>query len=182
MNWFELGPFAVVDVETTGLRNDDRIVEIAAMRIDLDGSVTEFESLVNPLRHIPGCCVAVHHIDDSMVADAPAFYEVAPQFLEFCDGAKLVAHNATFDMRFIQHDLMRCGFPQLDVGILDTVKLLKGSHPGLSCYRLQFLRNYFNLKDREGDVAHRAGSDVYWEMQLLQISIERSLEVNGSKL
>ena len=77
MKWYELGPFTVFDVETTGMSPaGDRIVELAALRVDQDGSEREFHTLINPGRSIPADVVAVHHITDAMVNDAPHFSTV----------------------------------------------------------------------------------------------------------
>lgn len=174
MIWHELGPFTVFDVETTGMSPVyDRIVELAALRIDRDGKTSRFSSLVNPGRKIPRGVVAVHHITDEMVAGAPEFGRIAADFLEFACGSTLVAHNARFDLAFLQESLARSGQPLWEGKTMDSLRLIRTTHPGLPSYRLQDLRVRFRLEDAAGAVAHRAGSDVEWTMQLLKISLSK---------
>ena len=160
MLWHENGPFTVFDVETTGLSPVyDRIVEIAALRIETDGSKKRFSTLVNPGR--------IHHITDAMVADAPGFETVGAEFSEFIRGSILVAHNARFDLSFLQESLARCGMAPWEGRTMDTVRLARSSYPGLPSYKLQDLRITLGLECEDG-VAHRAGSDVEWTAVLLQ--------------
>ena len=112
MQWFELGPFTVFDLETTGMSPvNDRIVEIAAMRVEVTGDFSEFHTLLNPGRAIPRGASRVHHITDDMVTDAPRFQHIGHDFLEFARNSTLVAHNARFDLSFLQESLARTGLP-----------------------------------------------------------------------
>lgn len=168
MLWHENGPFTVFDVETTGLSPVyDRIVEIAALRIEKDGSKKRFSTLVNPGRRIPYAACRIHHITDAMVADAPGFETVGAEFSEFIRGSILVAHNARFDLSFLQESLARCGMAPWEGRTMDTVRLARSSYPGLPSYKLQDLRITLGLECEDG-VAHRAGSDVEWTAVLLQ--------------
>ena len=177
MKWCELGPFTVFDFETTGMSPVyDRAVELAALRVAPDGSSRTFQSLINPRRKIPPAVAAIHHITDEMVADAPSFYAVAKDFLNFAAGSTLVAHNARFDLAFLQEGLARCGLPLWRGRTLDSLKLVKRCYPDLPSYRLQQLRELLHLEDECGnDQPHRAGADVYWTMQVLKLSLERAL-------
>ncbi len=170
MEWFELGPFTVFDVETTGMSPaQDRIVELAAARVDKDGEIIYFQTLVHPGRRIPPAVQAIHHISDAMVMNAPRFTEVGYEFLDFARGSTLVAHNARFDLGFLQESLARTGLPLWDGRTLDSIRLTKTLFRGLPSYSLQNLRRCFNL-DEEGDemTAHRAGADVEWTVRLLK--------------
>ena len=181
MKWCELGPFTVFDFETTGMSPVcDRAVELAALRIGPDGSTRAFQSLINPHRSIPPAVTAIHHITDEMVAGAPSFYAVAKDFLNFASGSTLVAHNARFDLAFLQEGLARCGLPLWRGKTLDSLKLAKRCYPNLPSYKLQQLRGFLHLEDECGnDQAHRAGADVYWTMQVLKLSLERALAAGG---
>ena len=175
--WHELGPFTVFDVETTGLKPAvDRIVELAAVRMECDGTIRRFGSLINPGRRIPVGVIQIHHITDEMVADAPCFAAVGAEFIDFAAGSTLVAHNARFDLGFLHESLARNGMPLWRGKTIDSVRLLRRTHPGLPSYRLQDLRRVFQLDDAEDACAHRAGSDVDWTMQLLGIALQRILE------
>ena len=176
LNWYELGPFTVFDVETTGMSPvGDRIVELAALRVNTDGTEQEFHTLINPGRPIPRDVTAVHHITDEMVLDAPHFSTAGKMFYDFAAGSTLAAHNARFDLGFLQESLARCGLPLWNGKTIDTVRLLRKTHPGLPSYRLQSLRLYFRLPSEEGMQAHRAGSDVRWTMQLLEMALTKAL-------
>ncbi|GGL42718.1 3'-5' exonuclease [Planomonospora parontospora] len=97
------GGYVVVDVETTGFSpaKGDRICEIALVSLDEDGSTTdEWHSLVNPLRNTGAS--HVHRITDAMVADAPVIDEVLDEVWQRIAGRVLVAHNASFDLRFLK--------------------------------------------------------------------------------
>jgi DNA polymerase-3 subunit epsilon len=100
---------AVVDVETTGLGNKDRVVEVAVVTIDsVSGEVIdEFDSLVNPMRDVGP--VHVHGVTPSMVSAAPTFDEVAAALESRLTGAVLVAHNLSFDSRMLTNEYARLG-------------------------------------------------------------------------
>ena len=174
--WCKLGPFTIFDVETTGMSPvNDRIVQIAAVRVDCDGYISRFQSFVNPGRVIPAGVIAVHHIDNDMVACAPHFSKVGREFLEFAHNSTLVAHNARFDLAFLQESLNRTGLPLWKGKTLDTLRLLKTTHPGLPSYKLQSLRAIFQLDSEESMQAHRADADVEWTRQILKIALETAL-------
>ncbi|WP_176011867.1 PolC-type DNA polymerase III [Victivallis sp. Marseille-Q1083] len=182
--WHSLGPFTVFDLETTGMSAvHDRIVELAAVRIELDGTMTAYQSLVNPGRRIPYGAAAVHHITDEMVAAAPGFSEVAYRFLELAAGSTLVAHNARFDLSFLQESLARCGLPLWQGKTMDSLRLVRQTYKGLPSYSLQNLRRIFRLEDTlEGMQAHRAGADVAWTVQLLGKVLDELLVREAARL
>ena len=172
VSWESYGPFSVFDIETTGMSPvNDRIVELAAVRIDRDGTLTHFSTLLNPGRPIPSRATAVHHISDEMVKNAPFFEDIAEEFHQFIDGSTLVAHNARFDLSFIQESFYRGGFKLWDGKTLDTLKIVRKTHPKLPNYNLQALRHLFGLETTPGMNPHRAAADVEWTRQLLGILI-----------
>ena len=174
-NWYDLGPFTVFDVETTGLSpRNDRLVELAALRIDRDGVETTFHALIHPGRPIPACASRVHHITDEMVADAPHFPQIGHEFLKFISGSTLVAHNARFDLGFLQESLNRGGLPLWKGNTMDTLLLSRRVYPDLASRKLQDLRVLLNLPDPCGGTgqAHRAGADVAWTKELLKHLLE----------
>ena len=136
MQWYELGPFTVFDLETTGMSPvNDRIVEIAAMRVELTGEYSEFHTLINPGRLIPHAASRVHHITDDMVADSPRFQHIGHDFLEFARNSTLVAHNARFDLSFLQESLARTGLPLWQGKTMDSLLLVRKLYPGLPSQR-----------------------------------------------
>ncbi|QDB79593.1 hypothetical protein FE251_09570 [Georgenia wutianyii] len=105
------GPFAVIDVETTGFspRNGDRVIEIAIARVDASGRIEdEYSTLLNPEGRDTGA-VFIHQITNEMVRNAPLFGDVAGEILSRLDGAVVVAHNAAFEERFLAAELSRVG-------------------------------------------------------------------------
>jgi len=178
MQWYELGPFTIFDLETTGMNPvSDRIVEIAALRIELTGQEVVFHHLIHPGRRIPPAVTRIHHITDEMVAAAPRFQEIAPDFLNLARGSTLVAHNARFDLGFLQESLCRHGLPLWNGKTLDSLKLVRRMCPGLPSYSLQNLRRTLALDEAADDLAaHRAGDDVVWTMRLLKKLLTKALE------
>jgi DNA polymerase III epsilon subunit family exonuclease len=101
-------PFAVVDVETTGFSNRDRVLEVAVVHADPDGSVTDrWTTLVNPRRDIPN--TRIHGISGSDLVHAPTFADIAGDLAEQLSGRVFVAHNAAFDTRLLDAEFARLG-------------------------------------------------------------------------
>ncbi len=171
MLWHELGPFTVFDVETTGMSPaNDRIVELAAARVETDGTISRYSSLIHPGRAIPFEAQRIHHISDVMVMNAPKFTQVGYEFLDFANNSTLVAHNARFDLGFLQESLARSGLPLWSGKTLDSLRLTREVFKGLPSYSLQNLRRTFQLEDPFDDMAaHRAGADVEWTVQLIEV-------------
>jgi DNA polymerase-3 subunit epsilon len=96
----------VLDVETTGLYNSDRVLEVAAVTLDCNGdTIDEWETLVDPERDVGP--VHIHHITASMVSSAPRFSDIAGALARRIDGAVIAAHNLPFDVRMITNELGR---------------------------------------------------------------------------
>lgn len=149
----------------------NRIVEIAAIRVDCGGETTRFQALVNPGCAIPVSVSRIHHITDALVADAPRFREVAFQFMELAAGSTLIAHNARFDLGFLQESLVRNGMAPWRGKTMDSIRLLKQVYKGLPSYSLQNLRRTFQLDDVDENMqAHRAAADVEWTLQLVRLA------------
>ncbi|WP_205620827.1 exonuclease domain-containing protein [Intrasporangium chromatireducens] len=104
--------YTVIDVETTGLfpEKHDRIVEIAVVYVSDQGDIRDhWSTLVNPQRDVGP--TRIHGISSTDVLDAPTFRQVAPYILRAVEGRTIVAHNATFDLRFLAHEFIRSGIP-----------------------------------------------------------------------
>lgn len=164
-----LPPLTVFDTETTGLdpRKGHRIVEIAGVRIE-NGIILEertFSTFVNPERDIPWEAKQVNKIDDSDVANAPTIMTVLPEFLEFAKGSILVAHNAQFDMGFLECEKEFCwGYIELPE-CLCTMRLSQNLYPTAFRHNLDVLSERFKLPppiDR-----HRALPDVIQTAKIL---------------
>lgn len=123
----------VLDTETTGLspRDGHRIIEIAA--IELEGrkvSRRHFHHYLDPEREVDEDAARVHGFTWDMLRGRAKFADIAGSFLEFIEGAELMAHNAPFDMSFINHELGLLGLPPLQNPVLDTLKIAREMHPG----------------------------------------------------
>ena len=151
--------FVVVDLETTGAKAPPgRITEVGAYRISQGRIVAEFQTLVNPEMTIPPFIVHLTGITDQMVKGAPVFAEVADQWLDFVGDAVVVAHDAQFDVRFLNHELARV-FPgqRMANTQLCTVTLSRRVIPGLLNYRLHTVAEHFNVPIYN---RHRAAGDA----------------------
>ncbi|HHV20532.1 MAG TPA: DEDD exonuclease domain-containing protein [Propionibacterium sp.] len=115
--------FVVVDLETTGSGPDATITEIGAVKVRAGEVVGEFQTLVNPLVHIPALIQVLTGITDRMVAGAPRLSAVLPSFLEFVGDAVLVAHNAAFDVGFLKSACTAQDTPWPGNTVIDTVAL-----------------------------------------------------------
>lgn len=149
------GRIAVIDVETTGVYNSDRIVEIAILTLDCDGRVLdEFETLVQPLRDVGPTWI--HGIEASMVRPAPTFAEVAHHIAARLNGAVIAGHNVRFDMRMIGTELLDAGI-DIEWGTgLDTLRVT-GCKLGQACEEHGIVL----------DDAHRAIADARATARLL---------------
>ncbi|MDX6695632.1 MAG: polymerase subunit epsilon [Blastocatellia bacterium] len=139
--------FVVVDLETTGAKTPPcRITEIGAYRVSRGRIVAEFQTLVNPETPIPPFIMQLTGITNQMVKAAPRFADVIGDWLDFADDAVLVAHNAQFDVRFLNHEIRRV-FPgrRMINSNLCTVKLSRRIFPGLENYRLHTIAEHFMI-------------------------------------
>lgn len=126
------GSIAVIDVETTGVYNVDRIVEIAILTMDCDGRIhDEFETLVQPLRDVGPTWK--HGVDAAMVHGAPLFADIAHHVASRLDGAVIVGHNVSFDMRMIGNELTSAGIDIEWGKALDTIRAVGGCSLGRAC-------------------------------------------------
>jgi DNA polymerase III subunit epsilon len=149
------------DLETTGLVAEiDRVVEIGAVRFAANGRVSgRFQRLVNPERPMSPAAEAIHGISDADLAGAAPARAVLPEFLDFLGDpttTALLAHNASFDARFLGRELDRAGLPRLSHAVIDTLSLARRCIPDLCDHRLDTLTRLFNL---DGSEPHRALAD-----------------------
>ena len=150
--------FVVFDIETTGLSKEtESITEIGAVKV-VDGKIIDrFSTFVNPERPIPAEITKLTGITNEMVADAPVITEILPKFLEFCQDAVLVAHNANFDTGFIRLNAERkCGI-EVKNTVLDTLELSRALLPELKKHKLDIICEQLGVS-LEGH--HRAVNDA----------------------
>jgi DNA polymerase-3 subunit epsilon len=124
----------VLDTETTGFEPEtgDRIVEIGAVELfNHLPTKRHFHVYINPERSMPEAAFAVHGLGDDFLRDKPVFAQVAQAFVEFIGDARLVIHNASFDMKFLNWELGRVGYPKMPMDrAIDTVLMARRKFPG----------------------------------------------------
>ncbi|WP_406305810.1 DEDDh family exonuclease [Streptomyces sp. NBC_00885] len=148
--------YAVVDVETTGLARDDRIISAAVYRLDARGNVEDhWYTLVNPERD-PGP-VWIHGLTSDVLEGAPLFGDIAEEFSERLDGRVLVAHNAIFDWSMISREYARASATAPTRQRLCTIALSKELRLPLPNHKLESLAAHFGVVQQR---AHHALDDA----------------------
>jgi DNA polymerase-3 subunit epsilon len=166
--------FCVVDLETTGgsASGGSMITEIGAVKVRGGEVLGEFQTLVNPHTEIPAFIAVLTGISNHMVSDAPPIESALPAFLEFAAGCVLVAHNAPFDVGFLQHFARQQGrsWPRFEV--LDTAKLARRviTRDDAPNCKLSSLARVFNSATTPN---HRALSDARATVDVLHGLMER---------
>ena len=149
--------YVVFDIETTGFSPlYNKIIEIGAVKVSKGEIVDKFSTFVNPEEPIPYRIEQLTSINDGMVIDAPTIDKILPEFLKFCEGAVMVAHNADFDMSFIISEGKKLGIER-DYTIVDTVALARMLLPHISKYKLDNVAKALNVSLENH---HRAVDDA----------------------
>jgi DNA polymerase-3 subunit epsilon len=149
--------FVMLDLETTGGNPvQDRVTEIAAVRVEHGTEVARWSTLVQPGVRLPPFIKSLTGITDAMLADAPAFAEVAPTLSALLEGAVLVAHNVRFDHGFLLNEFARLAHP-LRVKTLCTVRLSRRLYPQHRSHGLDAIMQRHGLQTQ---ARHRAMGDV----------------------
>jgi DNA polymerase-3 subunit epsilon len=152
----------VFDTETTGLNplTGDRMVEIGCVEMfNRVETGRTFHAYFNPGRSMPSGAEAVHGLSDAFLADKPSFHETCEDLLEFLGDCPLIAHNASFDFGFLNHELSLCGRPLVCLTrMVDTLVLARQRHPGAK-HSLDALCTRFGV-DRSLRIKHGALIDA----------------------
>ena len=166
----------VLDTETTGLDPYDghRIVEIGAVELfNHVPSGNVYHQYINPVRKMPEQAFAVHGLSDEFLSDKPKFADIASEFLDFIGSEKLIIHNASFDMKFINYELSKIKRGEVSYDrVVDTLAIARKKFPG-SPASLDSLCRRFKI-DNSARVMHGALLDS-------QILAEVYLELIGGK-
>jgi DNA polymerase-3 subunit epsilon len=167
----------VVDVETTGLSTlgGDRITEIAAYGVEGGSIVPLIDTLINPRRYISRQVTALTGITWEMVRDAPPFQNIAADMLAALQGRVFVAHNVSFDWRFVAHELTMATSSPPGAVRLCTARLARALLPALRRRSLDHLAGYFGF---EIAGRHRAGGDAHATAKILVRMMDIAME-NG---
>lgn len=166
----------VFDTETTGFdyAKGDRLVEIGAVElVNHLPTGRIYHQYINPERDVPEEVVKVHGLTYDFLKDYPTFEQIADQWLEFVGDASLVAHNASFDMNFVNYELKQIGRPEIGWDrCVDTLEIARGMFPGARC-SLDALCKRFEI-DNSARTFHGALLDA-------QLLAEVYLELLGGK-
>ncbi|HEX9015556.1 MAG TPA: exonuclease domain-containing protein [Chloroflexota bacterium] len=150
--------YTVVDVETTGLTpRGNGITEVCALRVQMGRVVDRFSTLVNPGMPIPLFIQSMTGITDSMVRDAPSFREIVPALKAFIGESVLVAHNAPFDLSFLNYGLYSCGHNHLHNQVVDTLRMARRLLPDLRRGSLDAVTTHLGISIAD---RHRAYGDA----------------------
>jgi len=152
--------YVAVDLETTGLKADrgDTIIEVAALKYVNNVIVDEFVTLVNPHRRLDPFITELTGITDDMLVGAPSIEEVIPKFIDFVGQMPIVAHNADFEMSFIQPAVINYRGYLLENPAIDTLLLTRELLPQLPNHKLITVKKYLGI---HSDTLHRAKADAY---------------------
>jgi DNA polymerase-3 subunit epsilon len=152
----------VFDTETTGLNplTGDRMVEIGCVELfNRIETGRTFHAYFNPGRPMPPGAEAVHGLSDVFLSDKPSFHERCEDLLEFIADSPLIAHNASFDFGFLNHELRNCGRELICMSrMVDTLALARQRHPGAK-HSLDALCTRFGV-DRSLRIKHGALIDA----------------------
>ncbi|PSL50533.1 ATP-dependent DNA helicase DinG [Salsuginibacillus halophilus] len=157
--------YVIIDVETTGNapKKGDQIIQIGAAVVQNDEVIETYASNVRPESEIPLFIQELTGITEEDVADAPLFQEIAPDVLQLLDGACFVAHNAAFDLRFLNQELEAAGYTSFQGPVIDTVECARILFPTAEGYRLNMLAENIAI---DHDRPHQADSDAYVTAEL----------------
>ena len=166
--------FCALDTETTGLKPaEERIIEIGAVKFDKNGELGRFSTLVNPRILIPHFCQELTGITNKMVFGQKEFKEIADDLLSFLDESIIIAHNAQFDLRFVNAELERINHDSLLNKAIDTLRFSRWAYPDNEHWTLQFLAEQLKI---EVKAAHRAEDDARVCMELFLHCIKDTMD------
>ncbi|GEP99189.1 PolC-type DNA polymerase III [Staphylococcus arlettae] len=178
--------YVVFDVETTGLSNQyDKIIELAAVKVHDGEIIDKFERFSNPHERLSETIKNLTHISDDMLVDAPEADEVLTEFKEWVGDAIFVAHNASFDMGFIDTGYERAGLGASTNGVIDTLELSRTINTEYGKHGLNFLAKKYGVELTQH---HRAIYDteatayIFIKMlkQLESLNVSNHQDINKS--
>ncbi len=179
--------YVVFDTETTGFNagGKDQMIEIGAVKLCNGEIIDTFDELINPNRPIPSKITELTHITDDMVKNCNDEETVMKKFVEFFEDCPLVAHNAKFDMSFLNAAVKKYGLDNINNTVIDTLELSRIVDSGYSKHSLSALVKRYNVEfDEEGH--HRADYDalatakVFFKMikKISDMNIKRICDIN----
>lgn len=171
------GTYVVFDVETTGLSPVyDTIIELAGVKLHNGEVVDRFESFANPHRRLPAKIIDITGITDDMVKGAPEIDDVLKDFHKWTEGNVLVAHNANFDIGFLNQGYKRISYEKVDNIVIDTLALARYLLPELGSHRLNTLCKHLGVELTQHHRAiydAEATAEMFWKM--VELLAERDI-------
>lgn len=171
-------PLAFIDLETTGINiSHDRIIEIAIVKLGVDGSVQNKRKLINPGMPIPQVSIDIHGITDAMVKDAPTFKQVANEVRQFLDNCDLGGFNSNrFDIPMLVEEFLRIDmeFPMKDRHLIDVQKVFHMMEQRTLSAAYKFYCN------KKLDNAHSAEADATATYEVLNAQVERYPQIGNT--
>ena len=170
--------FAIIDIETTGNRhNFGKITEIAIYQHNGQTITGSYSTLINPEMDIPYFITRLTGIDNKMVKDAPKFYEVAKKIIDMTKGRTFVAHNVSFDYKFIKEEYKRLGY-DYNQKTMCTIKMARKLLPGHRSYSLGKICSDLGIEIKG---RHRATGDALATVKLFEILLEKNKTIGNPK-
>lgn len=167
--------YVVFDLETTGLEaNTSEIIEIGALKYRNNELVGEFSVLINPECDIPEVITSITGITNDDVKNERTIKEVLPEFITFIEDLPLVAHNAPFDLGFIEEKINKLGIDMINNKNIDTVELARKYIPKAYNYKLETLKKFFHLEYG----SHRSVDDCKTTNYVYQYCKDKALVQN----
>ena len=163
----------ILDIETSGLdyKEGHRVIEIGCIELNRKEVGSHFHQYINPLKTLTEENMKIHGITNEFLEDKPLFEDVADDFLSFIQDSFIIAHNANFDVGFLNHELEKISKPTIDQdGVVDTVVIARNRFPGqqVNLDALVKKLKVNSLIDREFHGALKDAkilTDVYLELQ-----------------
>ena len=177
----------ILDIETSGLdyKEGHRIIEIGCVELNRKEVGSHFHQYINPLKTLTEENIKIHGITNEFLEDKPLFEDVAEEFLSFIQNSSIIAHNANFDVGFLNHELEKLSKPQIDKDrVVDTVVIARNRFPGqqVNLDALVKKLKVNTLVDREFHGALKDAkilTDVYLELQGIN---QMGLQLNEGKV
>ena len=176
----------ILDIETSGLdfKEGHRIIEIGCVELKQKEVCSYFHRYINPLKTLTEENIKIHGITNEFLEDKPLFKDVAEEFLNFIEDSSIIAHNANFDVGFLNHELEKLSKPQITKErVVDTVVIARNRFPGqqVNLDALVKKLKVNSLVDREFHGALKDAkilTDVYLELQGIN---QMGLQLNDRK-
>ena len=175
--------FVVFDTETTGFNagGEDQMIEIGAVKIKGDEILDRFDELIDPGRHIPDKITELTCITDDMVAGCLNEETVTKKFLEWAGDAPMVAHNAKFDISFIEMAMKKYNLGEFKNTVIDTLELSRALDQGFARHNLSALVKRYNVPWEE-DAHHRADYDAEGTARVFSKMVNKLIAQNITKI